>query len=385
MKKVLLAAGISLLLSVTVSAAEPITLADRADKLDTVVYGSVQSGSLSERVGTMDQDVYGMKKANGLNDEISGLYTDVLHSDNDAKPALETRVNTMEYYLTDRIRQDSLVTRVGDLETKVLGKTGTGALEKRTDALETAVYGDKHFELTDVDLPANTVFKISMNEDVNTKTNLVGDVVHFTVQEDVRSGDVLVLPRGAQGSGVITKVVKPQSFGRSGKLEISFDQVFSIDDEAIPTVLGVESKEMIKKEAAAVGASAVGALVLGPVGLVGGFFVKGSNVDMPAGTQLYIQTKETVHTKGIKLEPGAPGSDAVKPNIGTSAAAAEATAAKTDAGTAAKTDAAAVKTDASAATAKTDTATKTEAASADKGTAGTNADDSASVVIVRNA
>ena len=59
-------------------------------------------------------------------------------------------------------------------------------------------------------------------------------------------------------------------------------------------------------QAAAVGASAIGALALGPIGLVGGFFVKGKDVDIPAGTELYIQSSEAVTTKGMEMKPGAP-------------------------------------------------------------------------------
>ena len=160
--------------------------------------------------------------------------------------------------------------------------------------------------MQNIELPANTVFKIALNEDVGTKTNEEGDSVSFTVEEDVVVGNVLVLPKGAQGSGVVTKVVKPRSFGRSGSLDIAFDQVFSIDEEEIPTVLGPEAREKIKMEAAAVGASAVGALALGPIGLVGGFFVKGKDVEMPAGSTLYIQTKEAVQTRGMVMVPGEP-------------------------------------------------------------------------------
>ena len=39
-----------------------------------------------------------------------------------------------------------------------------------------------------------------------------------------------------------------------------------MDDEPIPTVLGPEAKDKLKMEAAAVGASTIGALALGPVG-----------------------------------------------------------------------------------------------------------------------
>lgn len=307
-KKAILAAGISLLCLAPVFAEEPATLSDRIDRVDEVIYGSAQSGSLISRVDNADNLIYGNgnSSASGLDNRITNLYTDVVKSDNDAQPSIATRVNAMEYYLTDEIRSDSLKTRMGDLETKVYGAEKKGAIDQRLANLEKSVYGDQHYEMKTVELPADTVFKISLNDDVSSKTNQVGDPVTFTVQEDVSVGNVLVLPKGAQGSGVVTKVSRPKSFGRSGALDISFDQVFSVDDEVIPTVLGPEAKEKLKMEAAAVGASTIGALALGPIGLVGGFFVKGKDVSLPAGSTLYIETQEAVTTKGLELTSGAP-------------------------------------------------------------------------------
>lgn len=307
-KKLAIAAGLSLLLSMPVMADEAVTLSEKIDRVDEVVYGNVQSGSLIHRVDQIDNLIYGVgnSSANGLDNRISNLYIDVVKNDNDATPSISTRTNAMEYYLTDEVQTDPLSTRIGDLENKVYGKEKKGALDTRIADLEKAVYGDQHYEMKTVELPANTVFKISLNDDVNSKVNQVGDPVTFTVQEDVMVDDVLVLPRGSQGSGVVTKVSRPKSFGRSGTLDISFDQVFSVDDESIPTVLGPEAKEKLKMEAAAVGASTIGALALGPIGLVGGLFVKGKDVNLPAGTELYIQTSEAVVTKGLVLTEGAP-------------------------------------------------------------------------------
>lgn len=307
-KKTILAAGISLLCLAPVFAEEPATLSDRIDRVDEVIYGSAQSGSLISRVDNADNLIYGNgnSSASGLDNRITNLYTDVVKSDDDAQPSIATRVNAMEYYLTDEIKSDSLKTRIGDLETKVYGAEKKGAIDQRLANLEKSVYGDQHYEMKTVELPADTVFKISLNDDVSSKTNQVGDPVTFTVQEDVSVGNVLVLPKGAQGSGVVTKVSRPKSFGRSGALDVSFDQVFSVDDEVIPTVLGPEAKEKLKMEAAAVGASTIGALALGPIGLVGGFFVKGKDVSLPAGSTLYIETQEAVTTKGLELTSGAP-------------------------------------------------------------------------------
>ena len=308
MNKKILTAAISMCLAFPAFAAEPATISGRMDRVDQVVYGEVKDGSLLDRISSVDNLIYGKGNmtGDGLDDRVSNAYLDVVNSGNDAAPSISARTNALEYYLTDEVKREALADRIGNLEKTVFGKEKTGAIDQRSAELEKAVYGDQHFEMKEVLLPKKTVFKIAINDKVSSKTNMVGDEVTFTVREDVKVGNNLVLPKGSQGSGVITKVSQPKSFGRSGKLDISFDQVFSLDDEPIPTVLGPEAKEKLKMEAAAVGASAVGALALGPIGLVGGFFVKGKDVEIPAGTELYIQTQSSVTTKGLVMESGVP-------------------------------------------------------------------------------
>lgn len=308
MNKKILTAAISMCLVFPAFAAEPATISGRMDRVDQVVYGEVKDGALLDRISSVDNLIYGKGNmtGDGLDDRVSNAYLDVVNSGNDAAPSISARTNALEYYLTDEVKREALADRIGNLEKTVFGKEKTGAIDQRSAELEKAVYGDQHFEMKEVLLPEKTVFKIAINDKVSSKTNMVGDEVTFTVREDVKVGNNLVLPKGSQGSGVITKVSQPKSFGRSGKLDISFDQVFSLDDEPIPTVLGPEAKEKLKMEAAAVGASAVGALALGPIGLVGGFFVKGKDVEIPAGTELYIQTQSSVTTKGLVMESGVP-------------------------------------------------------------------------------
>ena len=308
MNKKILTAAISMCLVFPAFAAEPATISGRMDRVDQVVYGEVKDGSLLDRISSVDNLIYGKGNmtGDGLDDRVSNAYLDVVNSGNDAAPSISARTNALEYYLTDEVKREALADRIGNLEKTVFGKEKTGAIDQRSAELEKAVYGDQHFEMKEVLLPEKTVFKIAINDKVSSKTNMVGDEVTFTVREDVKVGNNLVLPKGSQGSGVITKVSQPKSFGRSGKLDISFDQVFSLDDEPIPTVLGPEAKEKLKMEAAAVGASAVGALALGPIGLIGGFFVKGKDVEIPAGTELYIQTQSSVTTKGLVMESGVP-------------------------------------------------------------------------------
>ena len=51
--------------------------------------------------------------------------------------------------------------------------------------------------------------------------------------------------------------------------------------------------------AGAAGASVVGLILLGPIGLVGGVFVHGKNLTVPAGALLYIQTQNDVELVGM--------------------------------------------------------------------------------------
>ena len=72
-KTAVLAAGIALILSGTALAAEPVTLSDRIDRVDEVIYGSVQTGSLIGRLDNADNVIYGNGNttASGLDDRIA--------------------------------------------------------------------------------------------------------------------------------------------------------------------------------------------------------------------------------------------------------------------------------------------------------------------------
>lgn len=306
MRKIWAATVAACLLTSAWSFAAAPTVADKAAAVETAVYGQAQTGALLERVEQAERTVYGgTLREEGLAEQVDSLYGDVIIGEAN-EPSLVTKLNTLEWQLHNEISHVALLTRVESLENSVYGEVKQGSLRERIGALEVSVYRNRHFELRELTMPANTVFPIRLEEAVGTETSQVGDVVNFSVATDVFVDDVLVLPRGAKGEGVITKVKKPRSFGRQGELEISFDQVFAIDDQPIATVLGPEAKEKLKREAAAIGASAAGAMILGPIGLVGGLFIRGSEVEMPAGTELYIQVQEAVQTHGVVAVDGAP-------------------------------------------------------------------------------
>jgi|GEM_PF-6878095 len=147
-------------------------------------------------------------------------------------------------------------------------------------------------------LNSTDVFKVVLNEPINTKSNVVGDAISFTVVDDVKVGNALVIASGTTGEGQISALKKGRSFGRNGSLDISFDEISAVDGTTFSAIQGAEAKEQTKTSLKAAGASVAGVAVLGPVGLVGGFFVKGKDVDLPSGTEIYVQPTAAVAIEG---------------------------------------------------------------------------------------
>ena len=127
-----------------------------------------------------------------------------------------------------------------------------------------------------------------------------GDTVHFAVSEDVVVGDVVAIPRGMEAEGTITNARKSGMFGKDGKIEITYHTVRAADNTPVPLIIGEKTKEEYKRTAGAVGASAAGAIILGPVGLVGGLFVHGNDVDIPVGTEMLAEAKDNTEVMGFR-------------------------------------------------------------------------------------
>ena len=63
--------------------------------------------------------------------------------------------------------------------------------------------------------------------------------------------------------------------------------------------MGELAKQKAESIAGAAGAAIGGMIILGPVGVVGGAFVKGNSVTIPVGCETYVQTSEDVAMQGV--------------------------------------------------------------------------------------
>ncbi|MEC9488893.1 MAG: hypothetical protein UMV23_05370, partial [Halanaerobium sp.] len=72
--------------------------------------------------------------------------------------------------------------------------------------------------------------------------------------------------------------------------------------QEIKLILDKKSREWNDNMTYAAGASILGTVVLGPIGLLAGFLVKGDPVNMPVGTEFYLETPpEAYQITGLVL------------------------------------------------------------------------------------
>lgn len=126
-----------------------------------------------------------------------------------------------------------------------------------------------------VTVPALTPVLIRLEDEVTSNKNKPGDRFHITVAEDVRIGDVVVIPAGSQGQGEVIHAAKPKMGGAAGELILAarFVHVGDVDVRLRSFALGVAGADHS-------GGALATAFVAGPFAM----FVHGGQVIVPRDT-----------------------------------------------------------------------------------------------------
>lgn len=285
--------------SMAVSAAD-YTILEKADKVETTVYGTTQTGSLNDRITALDKLLNGKITASGsLQDKTNSLYNDV-YGNTGSDLSLLAATNLMQWQYSGQITDEPILVRISALEEGIDGKAQMGALSSRVQALRYSMLGNKKYISQEVMIPVSTLVTMKTLEPLDSKTAQEGETVQFAVADDVVVDGIVAIPRGMEATGTITKARKSGRFGKDGKIEITFHSVRAADSTPVDLIVGEKTKEEYKRTAGAVGASAAGAIILGPVGLVGGLFVHGNDVNIPEGTTMYAETAKDTDVVGFK-------------------------------------------------------------------------------------
>lgn len=296
----LLLAGIFLFSTVAASAeAIDDTVQGKLIAVENGMYGHVQTGALLERTNKLEKDYFGVHPSGTMISRIDNLYN-VLYN-NQTTPSAITQMNAIEWAITHEVTMNSIQARSEQMETVIEGGPKEGTLQKRIANLGELAFGGVKIPIIQTTVPADTLVKIKLVTPIKSQELKVGDVIQYQIAEDVIvNGKTLVFAKGAPGTGIVNKVTQARNFGRDAKVEIGFNQTTAIDGSTVTTFLGEKAKQEMKSVAMAAGATVAGMVLLGPIGVVTGAFVNGKNINIEAGTELYIQTKTDTSVDGIQ-------------------------------------------------------------------------------------
>ena len=146
-----------------------------------------------------------------------------------------------------------------------------------------------------ITVPKGTEVSLVFNQALSSKTAKVGESVALHVKNDVKIAGATVLARGTKVTGVLSQVDKRKRYGVNAKMRIALNPVKSAYGEMINLEpLSKGNKLSGKKTSQAAGATAGGAIIAGPVGLVGGYFIHGKAVKIKVGDVLLTEVAQTV-------------------------------------------------------------------------------------------
>ena len=151
-------------------------------------------------------------------------------------------------------------------------------------------------------IPKKTMLNVELIEPANSKTHKKNQQVEFKTTENLIINGVVVIPKGTIGMGYVYEVQKAGGFGRKGVLRIAGKEIKTLNNVSVPLRKGLEGKGKTDGGAVAVAVA---------VSLVGGLFMKGSNINYPAGTDFQVEVRDNVDL-GVTPEEL---KDAMNPNI----------------------------------------------------------------------
>ena len=276
----------------------------RAEK---IVYGDVKGGGLIDRLNGIEKDLFGRGLPGSISDRQTALVS-FLEKGNAEQPALLFKLGVAEWALSQRVRAgDAVAQRIDALEMQLEGASMQDKpMSMRLERILSLLLSEA-VQWKDVEVPAALVLRSELARTLSPSTSKVGDEVLLTLRQDVVVDSHLVAGRGSRIVGKVTEVSKPRSFGRAAEVKVVMEKLLPLGPEEIPVTIGDAAKKASQAESAqiaAAGTSFLGAILLGPLGLAGGFLVRGDAKEIPEGTPIYVQTVDTARASGYPIPAG---------------------------------------------------------------------------------
>jgi hypothetical protein len=164
-------------------------------------------------------------------------------------------------------------------------------------------------------LEDGTPVKLRIARTISSSDAQVGDTVDFEVLEEIKVGDVVIIPKGGLAWATVTAAQSKRRMGRRGKLSMSIDfvRLLNGDKAALRGRKEVEGGSPSVAMGVGIGASAVLFFPVAPLFLL----MHGSDITVPKGTEITTYINGTLPIEFANFRPSPnPYSSASQANAG---------------------------------------------------------------------
>ncbi|GAB4281386.1 MAG: hypothetical protein Kow0029_26440 [Candidatus Rifleibacteriota bacterium] len=273
----------------------------KVSKLERYIYGDVQPGAIGQRLSQIEEDLFGRSTAKNTEEKATFLNDFIFRGTNDS-PSLDMKLSFLEWKLFNKTGQGNLETRLAELDKQVIGTVSMEPMAFRLEQLVHLTIENGLISLHKVKIPKGTEIKLKLGKSISSRNSQRNDLVPMTVADDLFiDRNILALSKGGIISGKVKSVRRGGRFGRSGYINLEIKTIESMDSTELPVEVAYAGQERFDKKrlGMAAGASTLGYLVLGPIGLAGGAFIKGDDVEVPAGTEITVKTLKDTYVTGV--------------------------------------------------------------------------------------
>jgi plastocyanin len=186
----------------------------------------------------------------------------------------------------------------------------TNAVPAQTQSTTPQAKTDKQTSQQPFGLDDGTPVRLRINRTISSEDAKVGDTVDFEVLEDVKSHDVILIPRGGIALATITEAQSKRRMGRAGKLNVNIDNAKLVDGEKV-ALRAVKEVKGGSHTGAMTGAIVATAIVFFPAAPLF-LFMKGKDITIPKGTEITAYINGDIPLDPKKFQPqGAAKTDGV--------------------------------------------------------------------------
>ena len=277
--------------------------AQMMETIETILYGESSKGGLIERLSTVEEALFG-RSLPGTVAERHTAVLNFLDVGTEDQPSMLFKLGVAEWIVDKKINASQpAMTRLEALEMNLSGEIQHGKpIAMRVESILATLVTDPVTSCA-VRLPKDVPLKLRFMDELSPAKSKVGDQVRVELTDDLIVDYCLVAPAGSLLLTEVREVKKPGRFGVPGEVRLNFNGLKPLGPQRPTVTVGEASKKAIeearkmgdKGEGPLIGAGAAsvaGAVILGPVGLISGIFIRGNSLRIPEGAITYIQTAE---------------------------------------------------------------------------------------------